>query len=362
MAAGVAGCQWYSPAPRDGWGATLAGSSFDRRSSRAFAALDARGMSVSVALTHAGEPIRLREFGSLVRDGIAADKALVDIGSITKTVTAIMAAKLIEQQKLSTEDTLEDVFGDEVPADKAGITLHQLLTHAAGFEEAVGEDFEPLEKTDFLERAFASPLVAAPGTAYNYSNVGYGLVAAIIEQRSGKRYEDYLREDVVASVGLKDLGYASVYDDARSLRTARGETIAHASWGGHEPGWNLIGNGGLVSTFEDMVRFREAVAAGQVINDELVALVQTPHIPETTAEDPDASSFYGYGIVVDDVADIGRVYWHDGGNAVYSAVLADYADKGDIIFIAAVDSMPSAGNASEAMNVLAAQLYGLPGE
>jgi len=202
--------------------------------------------------------------------------------------------------------------------------------------------------------------LAAPGTAYNYSNVGYGLVAAIIENRSGKRYEDYLREDIAADLGLHSLGYGSVYDDAHSLRTTNGETIARASWGGHEPGWNLVGNGGLVSTLEDLVRFRAAVAAGDVIDDELLSVVQSPHIHEATAGDADAASFYGYGIVVDDVAGIGRVYWHDGGNDVYSAVLADYVDKGDIIVIAAVDSR--AGDASDAMNILAAQLYGLPDE
>jgi CubicO group peptidase (beta-lactamase class C family) len=354
-AAAIAGCQWYPYADRDGRAASLELGTFEARLNAGFAALKARGMSVIVAVTHAGGPLRVKEFGPLLRDGIAPEEALVDLGSITKTVTAIMAAKLVEQHKLSFDDTLAEVFGDAVPGDKAGITLHQLLTHSAGFEEAVGEDFEPLEKAEFLERAWASPLLAAPGTAYNYSNVGYGLVAAIVEQRSGKLYENYLREDVMADIGLNNLGYMSVHENARSLRTARGETIARASWGGHEPGWNLIGNGGLVSTVEDIVRFREAVVAHRVIGDELLSLVQTPHIPEITQDDPDATSFYGYGIVVDDVGGLGRVYWHDGGNDVYSAALADYADEGDIIFTAAVDS--KSADASDAMSLLAAYLY-----
>ena len=79
-AAGVAGCQWYSYAPRDGGDTTPTSSSFDVRLSAAFAALDARAIAATAAITHAGGPIRLKEAGPVVRDGIAPERALVDIG------------------------------------------------------------------------------------------------------------------------------------------------------------------------------------------------------------------------------------------------------------------------------------------
>jgi len=177
-------------------------------------------------------------------------------------------------------------------------------------------------------------------------------VAAIIEARSGASYEDFLRRDLLAGTDLQDTGYASVYDDRRSTRTARGQTIWNASWGGHEPGWNLVGNGGLISTVVDMIRFRQAVIAGRLISHEMVALVHAAHVKEAEAD-----SFYGYGVVVQDVPGVGRVYWHDGGNDVFSAQWADYADQGDLVFTAGADSRQ--GDAFEAMAVIAAHLYGL---
>ena len=261
-----------------------------------------------------------------------------------------MAARLVEQGKVRFDERLDQIF-DDVPADKAGITLHQLLTHSAGLVGNVGDDAEKLAKEDFLDRVFSAELKSAPGEIYRYSNAGYGVVAAIIEERSGKSYEAFLREDVIAGLGLSNTGYMSVYDDARSMRTADGETILEASWGGHGPYWNLIGNGGLVSTVPEMIAFRKAVVSGKIVSPEMLNMVQTPHIKENEA----ATSFYGYGLVVQDVAGIGRVYWHDGGNDVFSAQWGDYSEQGDILFTAGADS--DEGNAFRAMRILQTSLY-----
>jgi hypothetical protein len=98
--------------------------------------------------------------------------------------------------------------------------------------------------------------------------------------------------------------------------------------------------------------WRNCLVANELISSDLLALVQTPHV----AEDDDGASFYGYGVVVEDVDGVGNVYWHDGGNDVFSAALADYADQHDIVFTAGADSRR--GNAFDAMGVIATHLYG----
>ena len=72
-----------------------------------------------------------------------------------------------------------------MPADKRAITLHDLLTHTAGLVEGLGGDYEPLSREDMVAGALASKLVSTPGAEYHYSNVGYSLLAAIIEKVSG---------------------------------------------------------------------------------------------------------------------------------------------------------------------------------
>ena len=327
------------------------GASFEERLDAAFQELERRAVPVLVAVSHQGGASEIREFGKLRGDGIAPEQTQVDLNSITKTVTAVMTLKLVEQGRLKVDETLGELFSD-VPPDKRAITVHQLLTHAAGFVEALGDDDEPLDKAAFLKRAFASKLRSKPGATYHYANTGFGLLAAIIEQRAGKSYEQFLHDDVLAGLAVEPLGYESVYDAERSLRTARGRTLAEASWGGVRPFWNLIGNGGLIATAPSFLRFRRALSAGELLSPELFTAMHTPHI----AEDDEGSSFYGYGLVVQDVEGIGRVYWHDGGNDVYSAHWADYVDRGDLIFTAGADS--SRGDAFEAMELIATYLYG----
>ena len=322
-------------------------ASFPERLDAALAEIEAQNLNVIVAVSHGDEPTQYNEFGAPAVDIVPPELTQVDINSITKTVTGVMAAKLVQQGKVRFNETLSDIF-DNVPADKAAITLHQLLTHSAGFSESIGDDAEQLQKEDFLERAWLLPLESLPGETYSYSNTGFGIVAAIIEARSGKAYEDYLREDVIAGLGLDNTGYAAVYDNNRSLRTNNGESIEQASWGNNRPYWNLIGNGGLVSTVEDMIRFRQAVVAGDVISTDLLNIVQTPHVREFEGED----SFYGYGLVVEDINDIGRIYWHDGGNEVFSAHWTDFADQDTVIFTAGTDE-----DASEALELLETYLY-----
>jgi CubicO group peptidase (beta-lactamase class C family) len=327
----------------------------------AFAELEQSGVSAIVAVSDDGGPIVVREFGALKDDGIPAGSTQVDIGSITKTVTGVMVLKLIEQGKVRLDETLAEIFPN-VPADKAAITVHHLLTHSAGFVDAVGDDAERLNREDFLHRAFGSPLVSPPGERYHYSNVGFAILAAIVEDRSGKSYDAYLQEDVLRGTGLENIGYMSVYDDERSLRarassapefpSSKGQTIMEANWGGHEPLWNLIGNGGLVSTAEEFIRFRQLVTAARIVPAELVELSQVKHIPEDEA----GTSYYGYGLVVQDDPEVGRIYWHNGGNGIFSAEWGEFVDHGDVIFTAAADS--SAGDAFSAMAIMQAHLYG----
>ena len=65
------------------------------------------------------------------------------------------------------------------------------------------------------------------------------------------------------------IGYSSVFESRHSLRTDGGKDVAEASWGHDRPFWNLIGNGGLVSTARDMLAFYSRFAAGSIVSAEM---------------------------------------------------------------------------------------------
>lgn len=327
---------------------------FEERLEAAFVELGKKKLSSLAGVAHRGGPIVVREFGAAAADQVPASETQVDINSITKTVTAAMTMKLVEQGKVGLEETLGEIFS-AVPKDKADITVFQLLTHSAGLVDSVGPDEERLGKPEFMQRLFGSKLRWEPGKRYGYSNAGYSMLAAIIEARSGRSYEDYLQQDVLAGLGLKNTGYMAVYDDKRSLRTTSGGTIMQASWGGHEPFWNLLGNGGMISTAADFITFRLAYRSGAIAPSALVEESQRKQVPENAR----GSSHYGFGLVVQDHARLGRIYWHDGGNDIYSAIWVDLPEQDDIIFTAAVNDGDD--DATAVLRVILKHLYGADG-
>jgi len=332
------------PAPEDREAASA-------RLIEAMDALEAAGFTGIAGMSLEGETLLMRGAG-------AADPASgrpygpatqVDTGSITKSFTGMLAARMISDGDLSADLRLDAVFED-VPADKAGITLHQMLTHSAGFPGAVGDDLAEEGFDTFLANAFAAELRFEPGTGYHYSNVGFSLAAAMIERAGGDSFEALLRQQL-APAGMTDTGYMAIFDPARSVHLEDGRDVSDASWGGHAPNWNLIGNGGLVSTAQDMLAWRAAWSSGELISDAARDLAQSPH------QNEGGGSFYGYGQVVEEDPRLGRIYWHNGGNPHFNAHWRELADHGLVLFVATDQRRL---NADRVVDVLTAAWFDQP--
>lgn len=292
----------------------LTGPALHRSLSDAASRLDAAGFDGHVSLSIDAEIVFAASLGPA--DPVnATPYSLVtqtDIGSIAKSVTGLLASRLIAEGRLDPNSTLSDWF-EAVPADKANITLHQLMTHSAGFPPAIGDDHAEIGRQTFVRQALAADLQFEPGTAYAYSNVGFSLTAAIIERASGEPFEAHLRS-VLEPLGLNDTGYAAVFSNARAVRTASGVDVAAASWGGDTAYWHLIGNGGMLSTPLDLMRLGASVIDPPAGWAETFETQMQPYMPEGER----AASDYGYGIVVEEHPLYGRFFWHNGGNAYFA--------------------------------------------
>ncbi len=126
------------------------------------------------------------------------EETVYDIGSITKQFTAAGILKLEMMGLIKLDSKLPSYF-NHVPEDKKDITIHQLLTHSSGLIDWIGDDYDAISTEDFLKQSFTSDLLQAPGKKYHYSNVGYSLLALIIEKVSGQSYEGFLSEQFVHS-------------------------------------------------------------------------------------------------------------------------------------------------------------------
>lgn len=228
-------------------------------------ALHSRGFSGIVRVDIGGAPIFEKAYGMANREEkipLSAN-SVVQIGSNTKDFTAVAILQLKERGKLSLDDSLGRFFPN-VPTDKRGIRVRQVLNHYAGFPNNLGADFEVLSREQFLERAWQRPLIAAPGTTEQYSNTGFAVLAAIIEKVSGQTYDEFVKTNILDVVGLKSTGFllpnfdprrvAHGYRDGQDMGTML--LRPHAADGHY---WNLRGNGGMLSTVGDMHEFYRAL-------------------------------------------------------------------------------------------------------
>jgi CubicO group peptidase (beta-lactamase class C family) len=278
---------------------------------------EAEGFSGAIMVAQNGKPIFMQGYGPIGGDteGLIDVNTLFDIGSITKPFTATAILTLVDQGKLAVQDPLSTYF-PELGSDKAGITIHQLLTHSSGLPSALGDDYAAISREAFVQKMQEAELLFAPGTGYEYSNVGYTLLAMILEDLSGKSYDTYLRENLLYRSKMLMTGYQpqgveympiahGVQKDGTDLGTPLDQ-----NWDGSEPYWHLKGNGGLLSSASDMFRFYLALREDLFLMGESVKAQFSPHVDEG------GGSFYGYGWVV---LDGGQHVTHNGGNGIFRA-------------------------------------------
>ena len=299
---------------------------------RTMAAAAAEGFRGAVLVARGENVLLARGYGTTVPGGnspITAETVFTT-GSITKQFTATAILKLETQGKLSVQDKLGRWF-DAVPADKSGITLHQLLTHTAGFPGAIGDDRERIGRDAYVQRALATPLLFAPGARYEYSNVGYSLLAAIVEKASGQDYEPFLHDQLFVPAGMHDTGYRlPAWDPARLAHGSNddgsdwGTTMEHAILP-DGPGWNLLGNGGIHSTVLDMLRWHRALAGDAILPAAARAQMITKQVEEG------GGTWYGYGWSIEPT-DWGTLITHNGGNPYYFADFLRFLDSDVVIY------------------------------
>lgn len=260
---------------------------------------------------------------------------IADMGSITKIFTGAAILLLEHEGKLAVTDSIGKYFRD-VPSDKAGITLHHLLTHSSGIVSDVADDYDAVPRDSMVRLALARPLVATPGQRFSYSNVGFSMLAAIIETVTGMTYEEHMRTRVFEPSGMRFTGYRNPRWDTRMITRTYTPPLEHGP--AHErlyanggPFWNLMGNGGILTTTGDLYRFERAYARGAVIPPRMREKQLAPHFVR------DSALAHGYDWWIERGA-LGEVNYNHGGDAPPFGLNADYrrypSDGATIILLA----------------------------
>jgi methyl acetate hydrolase len=277
---------------------------------------DAKEIPGVVAVAASGKDIIYQgAFGKrdLSKDAAMTLDSVFWIASMTKAITTAAAMQLVEQGKLSLDAPIGDLLpdlnaphvlegfdasGEPVlrPARNA-ITLRHLMTHTAGFCYNMwnGDLASYLEKTGLpaittcKNDALKTPIMSDPGSRWEYgTNIDF--VGKAVEAVSGKRLDAYLRDQMLAPLGMNDTAF-KITDSMRKRLVgmhARGEdgTLAPIPFELEQDPEFHMGGGGLYGTAGDYIKFCQMILnkgkgnGNQVLKPETIALMSQNHIGE----------------------------------------------------------------------------------
>lgn len=242
----------------------------------------------------------------------------IGIASMSKRFTAAAILDLAEAGHVDLDGKLGGHLPD-APADKAGVTLRQLLTQSGGLSGAdAGDDLEIADRADLLSRIFAQPVRAEPGAEWIYSNSGYSLLAAVVEEVTGLAYERYVHDELLTPAGLHATEFW--HEAGAHLRAGGGvpwgldAPVAHAYTAWKDQGspatwprnWRVFGTGDLLSTAAELYRWERALDAGRVLGRRTVAAMRSPQVRI------DDSVSYGFALFIARSEEEGLMLEHGG--------------------------------------------------
>jgi len=258
-----------------------------------------------VSIVYNNYPVYEKGFGTTSDKGETfSTKTQINIASITKQFAAVIILQLVEQQKLSLENTL-DIYFDKLPKEYRKINIFNLLTHTSGIPDyfANGEIFKLAKSTnrlyskaDLLAICLKHRLESNPGTKFNYSNPNYFLLGLIIEKVEKKPLRNVLMERVLMPAELYNTDCckeANNWDNATSC---------------------------LYSTVDDLKKWAKALTCSSLLNETSSEIMKTPYLNN-----------YAMGLYIKEVAISEQrkttLAYHYGITARYKIIIEQYLQE-----------------------------------
>lgn len=221
---------------------------------------------LSLAVVKDGKVIKAAGYGIAVQEPnvVATPTTVYRIGSLSKQFIASAVMLLKADGKLRLEDTI-DVYLKDAPAAWKPITIHQLLTHTSGLvREAPAFNARKLQPDiDVIHSAYDLPLVFAPGSKWQYSNVGYFILAEIIHRVTGKAWGDYMAERIFRPVGMAATDVTTTHAPVKNR--AEGYAWQTDHWAKAPPITTLRPSGAFLSTVLDLAKWDAALYGDSVL-------------------------------------------------------------------------------------------------
>jgi D-alanyl-D-alanine carboxypeptidase len=297
----------------------------------------AEGVSAGlvVAVGERGNPTFERAYGlaNIEWNAPATTDTVFRVGSITKQFAAAGVLLLAEQKKLSLDDPFSKYFPDFPRGDE--VTLRQLMNHTSGVHSYPGPTERTIVRTgisvpDMVEHIAGLGYDFDPGTRWEYSNSGYFLIGAVIEQVSGQTFRDFARQRLFEPQGLTSTAVDSNDEIVRKRSSAyfrdpdRKGVFENADYI-HMSVPHAAGS--IRSTARDLIKWTAALHGGRVLSEASYKEMTTP----ATVRGKEHAK-YGLGLHLLEQQGH-RLINHDGGIEGFQATLTYVIDSQTTIVV-----------------------------
>ncbi len=263
-----------------------------------------------------------------------SEKTVHRVGSITKQFTSAVIMQLVEEGKIKLNEKMTTYLKNYRKDTGDKVTIHHLLTHTSGIPSYTGypgfwsdSSRNPYTTDQLIEKFCSGDLEFEPGSKFLYNNSGYVLLAKIIEEVTGKSYEENMQERIFDKIGMENTylerpeliikNRASGYDrQVFDLINTRYMNVK-----------NAIGAGDIASTVKDLYLWDQALYTDKILSEESKKKVYTPFLAN-----------YGYGWGISKIEKPGggdslTAFAHSGGINGFNAYIARLIDDKHLIVI-----------------------------
>lgn len=291
-------------------------------------------VGLAVAVVRDSQIVYSNEFGARnieTKEKIRKDD-LFRIASISKTFTSTAIMQLYEQGKFALDDDISDALGYTVrnprfPNDT--ITYRMLLSHTSSLSDAEGYFNYDILKPEINPNFANAYWDYAPGEQYNYCNLGFNLLGALIEIHSGLRFDVYMRQNILIPLGISEAGFNidslkngkfvtlyawqdSVWEESKEAYKSRADEMQNYVLGKNAVLFSPTG--GMKISATDLAKWMICRMNFGIFGKTKIISKETSKLMFTPVEPANGTSTYGFGIwKANDLIEGETLIGHTGG-------------------------------------------------
>jgi CubicO group peptidase (beta-lactamase class C family) len=287
---------------------------------------------LTLAVMRDGKPIKVKGYGfaNLEHRVPARPETVYQSGSVGKQFTATLVMMLVQDGKLSLDDSISKWFPEGGEAWKPVLVRH-LLSHTSGLPDmpyGLMDMRKPYTEDDFVKLLVGQKPLKAPGTEWRYNNGGYVMLGVLIHRLTGKFYGDLLQERIFRPLGMNTARIISEQDIIPNRAAGYEMTkdgIRNQTW--VSPELNTTADGALYLTALDYAKWDAGLRTERLFPRSALETMWTP----VTLSDGKTAQFgggsYGFGWMIRN-APGHRFVEHGGAWQGFTTYIGRVVDKG----------------------------------